>query len=231
VKLIGGMDYNYAVKGDGQLITKSLSNLEQITALNAVKKTLQAKYLVIPEKVLALFPPRAYGYARSRESFQSLNVGFDAIGAAATASQMTLNLVLNPQRANRLVQQNAMDTELLSLNSVLEELIDVLFISAEVNDTYKVAVNKSVQFQLVQQLFNLAVSSQSIPQTRSLAFESLEQISCFLKRDKDAFSKYIKQEIIAFKKDPSTFKKLKTPKIPDGSPIGSFQCQIFTTKK
>lgn len=108
VKLIGGMEYNYAVKGDEQIITKDIPKKEQRVALEAVLETLSIEALEIPESALNLFPPRAYGYWRSRESFKSNNgVAFDAIGAAATASNLTLSLLLHPERANRLVHQNA----------------------------------------------------------------------------------------------------------------------------
>ncbi|WP_271855850.1 zinc-dependent metalloprotease [Patiriisocius marinus] len=228
VKLIGGMDYNYAVKGDNQLVTTALPVSEQIEALNAVVNTLQAKALRIPENVLVLFPPRAYGYRRGRESFKSnIGVAFDAIGAAATASEMTLTLLLNPQRANRLVQQKAMNTEQLGLQVVLDHLVDRIYKSTKGSDTYIGEINRTVQFQVIQQLFNLSINSQSISQTKALAFSSLKKIQKSLKRNKDEFSIFIIQEIENFIKHPENFKQLKSPKIPDGSPIGSFNCGIF----
>lgn len=228
VKLIGGMDYNYAVKGDSQLVTQVLPVKEQTAALNSVLKTLSAEHLEIPEDILELFPPRAYGYGRNRESFQSkTGVAFDAIGAAATASEMTLQLMLNPQRANRLVQQKAMDAGQLSLKVVLEKLVNAVFNTAEGSDTYKGEINRTVQFQLLQQLFNLAINSKSAPQTKARAFEALNYMADELKRDKDAYSMFIKKEIENFKNDTSTFKELKAPKIPDGSPIGSFICEVY----
>jgi hypothetical protein len=36
VKLVGGMNYTYAVRGDGQLVTEPVSKQEQLKALNAV---------------------------------------------------------------------------------------------------------------------------------------------------------------------------------------------------
>lgn len=55
---------------------------------------------------LELFPPRAFGYNRSRESFKSnTGVAFDALGAPLTSANLSLSLLLHPERMARLVQQ------------------------------------------------------------------------------------------------------------------------------
>jgi hypothetical protein len=226
VKLIGGMDYNYAVKGDGQSIKKTLPKKEQEKALTAVLKTISPEALAIPEKLLELFPPRAYGYGRSRESFKSdMGVAFDALGAAATASDMTLKLVLNPERANRLVQQKAMDSKALGFDSVLGELISVTFKNSKQSD-YQAEIQRSVQFNVLQHLMNVIVSENSIPQSKAIALNALKNISEKLKQDDSVFNRYLNKEISIFENFPKKFKALSVPTIPDGSPIGSFQCII-----
>src|SRR4029077_8247726 len=61
-KLVGGMYYSYALRGDGQVITQSLSKEEQLKALNAVIGTLDPSVLVLPERILQLIPPRPSNY-------------------------------------------------------------------------------------------------------------------------------------------------------------------------
>ncbi|RDK85429.1 zinc-dependent metalloprotease [Marinirhabdus gelatinilytica] len=225
VKLIGGMDYNYAVKGDGQLIHKTLSRKEQEKALDAVLATLSAENLAIPEDKLELFPPRAYGYWRNRESFKSNNgVAFDALGTAATASDLTLQLLLNPQRANRLVQQKAMDTKALGLEETLQQTSDALF-SSETKNAYHNEIKKTIQFVYLQRLMNLVLQAQSIPQTKAIANQAIEEIISRLSST-NVYDRQLLWEIEQFKTKPEKFKLLPTPKIPDGSPIGSFQCFV-----
>ncbi|GEQ86238.1 hypothetical protein ULMS_17460 [Patiriisocius marinistellae] len=224
VKSIGGMDYNYAVKGDGQLIQKVLPKAEQVQALKAVLKTILPTTLAIPADKLALFPPRAYGYPRDRESFKSKNgVAFDAIGAAATASDMTLKLLLNPQRANRLVQQKAMDKNTLGFTEVVDELIDATFGNFK-GENYEQEINKTVQFNVVQHLMNVSVSGQSKPQIKAISMSGLQKISEMITKGNSAFDIFLHSEIDNFKRFPEKFKVMAAPKIPDGSPIGSFEC-------
>lgn len=225
VKLVGGMDYNYVVKGDGQKVVETLEPLQQKKALQFVLKTLAVEQLAIPEAKLVLFPPRAYGYNRTRESFKSnTGVSFDAIGAAQTASAMTLQLLLNPQRANRLVQQASRDKGQLSLAEMLELLISETFITK--GNEYEKTIAATVQFEVVQHIMNLAVSEQSTPITKAKAFEVLEIISKKAESGSTPFENFLVKEIVRFEKEPTKFKVLASPNIPDGSPIGSFECGI-----
>ena len=226
VKLIGGMDYNYAVKGDGQVIQKTLPKKEQENALAAVLRTLTVDNLAIPEDKLELFPPRAYGYWRTRESFKSKNgVAFDVLGAAATASDMTFRLLFNTQRANRMVQQVALENKNLSFEDVLNAVTEQVF-SSEEKDSYKKEIQQTIQFSYLQHLMNLALHSQSIVQTKSLANAEINAIGKKLISNRNTFNDQLLLEIKSFKEKPENFKVLQTPTIPDGSPIGSFQCMV-----
>ncbi|TVZ51758.1 zinc-dependent metalloprotease [Dokdonia sp. Hel_I_53] len=225
VKMIGGMNYNYTVKGDPNLeATVILSNKEQRKALASVLKTVTSEHLAIPKSKLALFPPRAYGYGRTRESFKSnLGVAFDPLGAAATASDMTLGLLLNPQRANRMVYQKSIDQNQMGLNTMLSQLVkETLF--AKQKDTYKEEIQRSINFNVVKHLKNLAISPISIPQTKAYARAQLKTLRATLSKSvKDPHHSFLIDEIDAFMKSPEKFKIIPSPKIPDGSPIGCME--------
>ncbi|PKA84027.1 uncharacterized protein DUF5117 [Ulvibacter sp. MAR_2010_11] len=224
VKLIGGLNYNYATKGNPGTVVQTLPKQQQTAALRAVLKTLEAKSLAIPEDKLKLFPPRAYSYSRSRESFKSnMGVAFDALGAAATAGEMTLELLLHPERANRLVQQKAVDAQNIGLEEVLEQLIETTF-EASVASDYEKEVQHAVQFETLQYIIRLVLSKKAIPQTKGIANTTIDHLESLLSKKKDNFSKQLLREITTFREDPLEFEVIAAPAIPDGSPIGSFQC-------
>ncbi len=226
VKGIGGLNYNYAVKGSDGVIVETLSFAEQQKALETVLKTLEVETLKIPEDKLRLFPPRAIGYKRTRESFKSkTGVAFDALGATATASEMTLRLLLHPERANRLIQQKALDDENLGLKEVLNQLIKTTF-DNNYKTNYDTEVQQTIQYVTLQYLLNLIASSKSIPQVKGIVNQSLEELTKNLKATRDIFSNQLLREISDFRKNPEKFNIYKSPTIPDGSPIGSLQCLI-----
>ncbi len=227
VKLIGGMNYEYGVKGGIYVPTAPVPDQDQRAALQAVMETLKVETLVIPEEQLKLFPPRAYDYGRTRESFKStMGVAFDPLSAAATASDMTLGLLLHPERANRLIKQKALERNGLSLNDVLYGFAESIFIAERPETSYTKEIQRTIKFVALQHLFNLAVSSKSLPQTKALTNGFIDLLENTFKATSgvDPYSKQMAMEIAEFREHPEKFKIKVTPKIPDGSPIGSFQC-------
>ncbi|NND62089.1 MAG: DUF5117 domain-containing protein [Flavobacteriaceae bacterium] len=224
VKLVGGMEYDYLVKGYNGIEHKYLPKKDQENALNAVLNTLGTDILAIPEDKLKLFPPRAYGYGRSRESFSSKQgVSFDALGAAATASDLTLNLLLHCERANRLIQQKALEPFNLGLDDVLEELTKSTF-NGDAKSEYHNEIQRIVQFRTLQHLMKLALNKNAFPQVKGIVNETINEIEVKLRKNSDTFSKEMVRNITSYKDDPEEFITIWAPKIPDGSPIGSYQC-------
>jgi hypothetical protein len=226
VKSIAGLDYNYAVKGDQELIVEILPKEDQKQALEAVLTTLHVDILAIPEDKLKLFPPRAFSYARTRESFKStMGVSFDALGAAATASNLTLELLLNPDRMNRLVQQKSIDVENIGAEDVLTELIKTVFSDSN-GSKYENEIQHTIQYVTLQQLFSLALNNNTIPQIKGIVHSTIDILYSKLEIKQDTFSKQLLREISNFREDPEEFNRIIPPVIPDGSPIGSFECFI-----
>lgn len=227
-KVIGGLDYTYAVKGDGQNIVKLVDGLTERKALAAVMKTLDVEEIAIPKNILALFPPRALGYNRTRESFKSkTGVAFDAFGAVETASQMTLRLLLHPERAARLVQYKSMDRSKLGLDQVLDALIVVIFDKRH-KEKYHQELQNVVNVQILQQLFYLSSNQNTYMQVRAIVNNKIDKIHDKLKGSKargiqNVYNKELIGMIESFKKNPSKFKRSVVPKIPDGSPIGDYR--------
>ncbi len=104
-KLVGGMNYTYATRGDGQLVTKSLSKDEQKKALNAIIDCLDPKFLELPNRIAQLIPPRPAGYDFSRELFKKrTGLAFDVLSPAETAADLPLSFLFNAQRLSRMAQ-------------------------------------------------------------------------------------------------------------------------------
>jgi hypothetical protein len=226
-KVVGGLDYNYAVKGDGQEIVKVVDVKIQKEALNQILKTISAEALAIPEEKLALFPPRAYDYSRGRESFSSnTGVAFDPMGAAVTASDMTLGLLLHPERANRIIQQKSLDKNQLGLDGMFKQVLDASF-GKRKDDAYKDEIQQLVNARVLMHLMNLAVNDESVFQVRAKANKAISSLFGDYLSDKKNPSPYASQYvrmINEFREHPEKFKIENTPKIPDGSPIGSDYC-------
>ncbi len=228
VKLVGGLDYNYALKDDGQTLVQPVPAAQQKEAFKALLATIAPENLMIPKDKLALFPPRAFGYPRTRESFKSdMGVAFDALNMAETASKFTLSLLLHPERANRMVQQHALDENQMDLQSLVRELLEQT-IKKNYDDSYQQEIQKLVNWQVLYALMHLASNDKSLPQvTEIIAFEMMRLKTYFEGNGKRVDPTFIlmKKEVEGFIGNPFGFKKeINVPKIPDGSPIGMPSC-------
>src|SRR6202049_3131827 len=133
-KLVGGMDYTFALRGDGEVPTQIVAPAEQRRALAAVLATLKPGALALPESLLKIIPPRPPEYPRDREDFKiHTSPAFDALAPAESAAQHTLQFLFNPERAARLVEFHARNAD----NPGLEEVLDAVF-----NATWKAPHSK-----------------------------------------------------------------------------------------
>ncbi len=225
-KVIGGLDYTYAIKDDGNTIVKRIPGKLERKALVSVIKTLSIEELAIPKQLLNLFPPRAFNYGRTRESFKSkTGVAFDPFGAVETASAMTLGLLLHPERVTRLVQHKSLDSSQLGLVEVLDDLIANSF-QKSYKDSYYQELQNIVNYQVLNHLFHLSSNKDMYWQVNAIVNDKIDKINSLLNNSKTpGIQKIYHRDMIKmisnFKKNPTKFKKPITPKIPDGSPIGN----------
>ncbi len=123
VKQVGGLNYTYALRGDGQMITQPILKQDQLKALNAVVDCIDPKFLALPQKIIRLIPPRPAGYGYTPELFnRRTGLAFDALAAAESAADFPLSFLFNPSRLNRMVEYQA-ENNGLGIDEMLEVLI------------------------------------------------------------------------------------------------------------
>jgi hypothetical protein len=228
-KMLGGSLYDYSIKGAKSAINKAVSPTDQRHALNSILNTLSPLRLHIPKGVEALFPPRAFGYPRTRESFKSaMGLNFDPVTAAGSAASMTLELLLHPARLNRIYWQQVSDPNQLSLDELLEKSAH-MFNTAQARDRLT-ALNEYVLNLYLRQIMAASVDKQSLPQVKSKLKDHLYQWERWAKKyHKDMAAHYL-DILNQYWQSPEDFDRMETPELPDGSPIGSDLC-IFPDLK
>lgn len=106
-KLIGGIHYDYAVKGfTNALPLKSVTIADQKKALDQLINFVDDRHFVIPERIINLLLPPALGYPKTRESFPGYKgVAFDAYASMESALSQITDMLLHPERLNRIKDQ------------------------------------------------------------------------------------------------------------------------------
>jgi hypothetical protein len=129
-KLIGGYDFRYGMKGDGAPPAAPVPAVRQRAALAAIIATLDPAALDLPDATLdQLKPPiESFGARLPSESFGGdTGAMFDILAAADAAGSGTLQALLHPARAARLVEMERRDPAALSLDDVLSAVEARLF--------------------------------------------------------------------------------------------------------
>ena len=219
---IGGVEYTYAVRGDGLQPFRRVSADMQRGALDALMRTLVPAELTLPESVLNVIPPRPPGFGRHRELFpRYTGSAFDAVTPAVVAAGHTVAMVLEPTRAARLVQQHTFDPSLPSLEEVLEGLFEASM-GASSNTEYQAEVKRAVEGVVLARVMWLARNA-SMPQVRAISSASLRRSHSELlsRGQSEAHAQMLAGDIQRFLDRPGEVVTDRVaPSAPPGSPIG-----------
>jgi len=229
-KLIGGLNYTYNLRGDGQQGPEPVAPDQQRAALDAMLNTLSVDALRMPNDIIELIPPRPIGYYGSRELFNSYtDPGFDPLGAAETAAHMSAQLLFNPNRAARLIDFKARNSNNLGLAEMIDEVINASW-KAEVKNGYGGAVQRTVNFVVLYNFIQLAMDDDASTQLRAVANQKLVELHDFLNSKAEqtddaqwkATFNYGAKMINDYFEHPERIKDITPPlSPPPGSPIGS----------
>jgi hypothetical protein len=229
IKEIGGLDYRYNLRGDGQPNPEIVSPAEQKKALTAVLKTLSPETLTLPESLLKILPPRPPGLERTRESFPSeTGLTFDPIATAESAADLTLVVLLDPARASRLVQYHMRVPDAPSLRGVLEAISKTTAERPEGGHTMSSEVERAVEFRALEAMLTLAVNPKASTQARAIARSHVNDVlKAFttappLTDTAEAIHRAaLIDRINDFNRDPAKFIPAKPIEAPPGMPIGN----------
>jgi len=125
VKMIAGLHYDYAVKGAGEIDIRPVNASQQQRAISVLSQSLSADTLALPERIINLLAPAAYGEGYDRERFNGLTgLVADPDTMAASSARFVLNLMLNSQRLERLQQQHSRDQSIPAVSVLLNHIAD-----------------------------------------------------------------------------------------------------------
>jgi Met-zincin/Domain of unknown function (DUF5117) len=231
LKSVGGIYFTYAVKTNSGINPSKYREIvapeRQREALNAVLDTLSTTELAVPQNILELIPPRAFGFDDgTAENFDKRTEPvFDSLGATTIAADFAISGLLNSNRAGRMIEFNAQDKKYPHFKETVDALTLRIWKSPTPTNNYHAAIMQNLQSLLVNRLMDLAANSDASNQVRATANEALYQLSESLKlelrRTPNAHRRFIQQDIERFLNRPDV-PRTRTPNLqtPQGEPIG-----------
>jgi len=215
-KLLGGLDYDHRMAyEDGGRVTQVPAE-RQRAALDALVYALGSDQLRLGAELLDHLQPPAFGYRRDREAFSHRTAAaFDAWAPARAAAQLTVRLLLEPSRAQRLEQQHARDSASPGLGTVLEVLADEVVLPP-MRGRADDPLGEAVAWIVLREMQRLALDAGAGDRVRALALDALDRIAGRLGRGPGAA---MAATLERFLLEPEAESIPPRETIPPGSPI------------
>lgn len=233
-KSLGGLEYAYAVLGDGSAPATPVAAARQRAALAAVLSALDPAELDLPETLLGKLVPPALDYPAHREFFGSRTAPvFDALGAAATAADAAIATLLPSERLARLVDFHRRDELLPSLDEVLNAIVARTFGADAPLPPRLAEIRRTVQAVTVHRLLSAAAEPGQTPAVRAALEARLRSLAATLGAGNGrldpadrALRATLAGDVTRWLAHPTEGPRAGAtgvaPMIPPGPPIGSF---------
>ena len=229
-KLIGGQYFRYALRGDGQEVTATVDAANQRTAIAILLHTLSPIVLRLPDELVDSIPARPPGFTKTRETFPTdTGTVFDPFGAAESAAALTLDVLLNPKRAARMIAGNAREASLPGFVELAESLLRATWYSRQRPGTDG-EIQRATNSLVLERLMLLSVNQEADAQVRAIAFDAINELDSWLStrlarensRQWRAHYRLARHQIRRMLEDPASLEKLVPVTPPPGPPIGDY---------
>jgi len=228
VQSLGGADYTYAVRGDGQVPVTIVPGAKQRRALELVLQTLSVDFLALPERLLALLPPPA-----SVDTLETASPGpelfaghtgltFDPLAAAAAAADFSVQALLHPERLARLVEF-ASRRDAPDVAAVADGLLEATWSAPRPSDPYRLEVQRTVQRVVLDRLIEQA-TGHPVVQVRAVLTDRVLGLARQLAQESspDAHHEFALADIERWReRTRADTRAPEPPAPPPGSPIGN----------
>ncbi len=221
---LGGADYSFALRGDGQVPIEIVPGDRQRAALAAMLRTLEPEFLAIPERILELIPPRAFGMAGGELFEKATSPTFDPIGAASGAAELTVRFILQAERMARLVEHRARSDSYPGLAEVVDRTLAVTWYAPPASSPYLQEIGAAVQRVVLDRLMSEAGSAENTPQVRAILSAKTAELGEWLYERREALTPHQQLALEDIHRWQARTEGLtpatEPPGLPPGSPIG-----------
>ena len=222
-KLIGGVDYAYTLKGDGQSAPRVVEKAKQLAALDAILDCIHPSFLKLPKGLAGLIPPRPAGIEYTKELFKKrTGLLFDALAPAETAADLPLSFLFHPERLSRMVQQETEGG--LSIPAMIDRILSATWRSARQTGEDGLIQRQTEQIVLTY-LLAASIDEQSTFAARAALGLELSRLKTFIesacKRPglENAYAAHLDLALSRMKSPEKARPTIHLP-APPGAPIG-----------
>ena len=218
---LGGADYAYAMKGDGQTPVAIVPGEEQRDALETILSALTVDFLALPEEVVGMIPPPAFRHDEGEVFAGHTELLFDPLGAAEAAADFTVGEILHPARMARLVVYGSMG-DYPDLEEVTDRLLTATWATSPEADAYRRQVQHAIQRAVVDRMMQEAGSAATMTAARAVLSHRLAELAGRLEAvvDPSPHERLVAADIRRWQERIENTTPGPALQLPPGDPIG-----------
>ena len=229
-KFIGGQYFRYVLRGDNQEAIRFVEADKQREAIEILLRTISPLELRLPDTLINSIPPRPPGFAKTREMFPTdTGTVFDPFGAIESAVALTLEVLLEPTRAARMIAAKSRNVELPGFGELTDDLLRATWYAIDSSYSYG-EIRRTTNILVLERLMLLSTNQEADAQVRAIALDAVQELDNWLAiriaRESDrewrAHYRLARHQIKRMFDDPTSLESLVPVVPPPGSPIGDF---------
>lgn len=223
-KAIGGVEFTYAVNGDGREAAAPVAPAQQRAALDAALATLRPEALRVPPALVPLLSAAQNGTTDRQYETEIFGTAggpvFDPLVAADAAAQLTVQTLIAPRRLARLVVQSQGDGSALGVGELLDRLTGTVLASTDDD------LGRRVAYRTLATMAQVARRPDASPEVAAALDQTLADVGATLAKRKArgaerAWALTLSRRLL----DPDQREQLaaslpRMVSVPPGDPIG-----------
>ncbi|MEX2526964.1 MAG: zinc-dependent metalloprotease [Gemmatimonadota bacterium] len=181
VKYVGGARFYPALRGDGQTPVEPIPVADQRRALRAIYNVLSPEELAVPDRILDLIPPTPSGFQALDPWIESpAGPVLDPLAMARSFAQEVVDNLLHRERAHRVVSLHHRDPGQLSLDEVLDGLVNATWEASASRTGSQGDYRRAVERAVLDGLFTLASDEEATAEVRDAAERQLADLGAWI---------------------------------------------------
>lgn len=177
IKSVGGMDFRYAIRGDGQVPTTVTPVAEQRAALALALDAVQPAQLEVPERVLALIPPVPPGGDDAYDWLPRAGSAVDHVALAGGLATEVIEGLMERERMNRVSLFFARDPRQMNLNELMETILNRTWLAPAAQGPSALALQRVVRRVVLNTMLDRAGDARATADVRQVVALHLQMLA------------------------------------------------------
>lgn len=176
VKTVGGMDFRYAIRGDGQTPTTVIPAAEQRAALKLALDAVQPAELEVPERVLALIPPVPPGGDATYDWLPRAGSVVDQVELAGGVATEVIEGLMHRERMNRVALFYARDRNQMNVHELVQTILERSWYAPDATTPSQQALQRALRRVVLNTMLDRAGDARADADVRQVVAYHLEQL-------------------------------------------------------